>query len=40
MTGAEDIARKTYFWDKLRGSSQGVLETGYMGLTLVIAIAD
>lgn len=38
MTGAEDIARKTYFWDKLRGSSQGVLETGYMGLTLVIAI--
>ncbi|QXD24844.1 MFS transporter [Opitutia bacterium ISCC 51] len=38
MIGAEDIARKTYFWDKLRGSSQGVLETGYMGLTLVIAI--
>ena len=38
MTGAEDIARKTYFWDKLRGSSQGVLETGYMGMTLVIAI--
>ncbi len=38
MSSAEDIAKKTYFWDKLRGSSQGVLETGYMGLTLVIAI--
>ena len=38
MTAPEDIAKKTYFWDKLRGTSQGVLETGYMGLTLVIAI--
>ena len=38
MTASEDITRRTYFWDKLRGASQGVLETGYMGLTLVIAI--
>ena len=38
MTAIEDITRRTYFWDKLRGASQGVLETGYMGLTLVIAI--
>lgn len=38
MTSSEDITRRTYFWDKLRGASQGILETGYMGLTLVIAI--
>ena len=38
MTASEDITKRTYFWDKLRGASQGILETGYMGLTLVIAI--
>jgi MFS family permease len=38
MTDPKAIAKKTYFWDRFRGTAQGVLETGYMGLTLVIAI--
>jgi len=38
MTNEESIAKQTFFWDKFRCSGQGVLETGYMGLTLVIAI--
>ena len=38
MSFSSDIVRRTYFWDRIRGAGQGVLETGYMGLTLVIAI--
>lgn len=34
----EQIVRQTYFWDRIRGAAQGILETGYMGLTLIIAI--
>jgi MFS family permease len=38
MSVPNDIVRQTFFWDRFRGTSQGILETGYMGLTLVIAI--
>ena len=38
MSSSNDIVRQTYFWDRFRGAAQGVLETGYTGLTLVIAI--
>lgn len=38
MSSPDNIVRQTYYWDRFRGAAQGVLETGYMGLTLVIAI--
>lgn len=38
MSSPNEIVKKTFFWDKIRGAAQGVLETGYTGLALIIAI--
>ncbi len=38
MDSKAAIVKQTYFWDKVRGAAQGILETGHMGLALVIAI--
>lgn len=32
------IVSRTYFWDRVRATAQGTLETGYLGLALIIAI--
>ncbi|MBH52918.1 MAG: hypothetical protein CMI18_01050 [Opitutaceae bacterium] len=38
MSFPTEIIQKTFFWDRVRGAAQGVLETGYTGLALIIAI--
>lgn len=38
MSEKQIRAEKTFFWDRLRGAMGGVVETGTMGLALIIAI--
>jgi predicted MFS family arabinose efflux permease len=38
MSREDELIKQTYFWDRFRGAAQGILETGYTGLALVIAI--
>lgn len=38
MSGSEELIRRTYFWDRVRASSTGVVETANMVFALAIAI--
>lgn len=38
MPSGDEIVAKTYFWDRVRGALSGVVETGYSGFALIVAI--
>lgn len=38
MTAEGDNTKTTYFWDRVRGAFGGIIETGYMGFALIVAI--